>query len=122
MSTGGGDTFFIERPPAEPLIASVFTLSLIQARSMERQFLLVLHDPSHRCAPNWICLGERFGLTQAELRVCVALTGGLSIAEYSEKFHISPHTTRSQLKRIFEKTDTHSQVQLQRLIFAFVHL
>jgi DNA-binding CsgD family transcriptional regulator len=88
---------------------------------MERQFLLVLRDPGYRCAPNWICLGERFGLTQAELRLCIALTKDLSIAEYSEKFHISPHTARSQLKRIFEKTATHSQAQLQRLLYAFVH-
>jgi DNA-binding CsgD family transcriptional regulator len=88
---------------------------------MDRQFLIVLRDPGHLCEPNWICLAERFGLTQAELRLCIALTKDLSIAEYSEKFHISPHTAFSQLKRIFEKTATHSQIQLHRLIFAFVH-
>jgi DNA-binding CsgD family transcriptional regulator len=113
--------FFIERLPEEPLIASVFALSPIQDPSMERQLLLVLRDPCHRCEPNWICFAERFGLTNAELRLCIALTNDSSIAEYSKKFHISLHTARSQLKRIFEKTATHRQAQLLRLIYAFVH-
>ncbi len=45
----------------------------------------------------------------------------IALDEYSEKFHISPYTARSQLKSIFDKTGTHRQVQLLRLIFAFVH-
>ena len=85
------------------------------------RLLLVLRDLGHRCAPNWLCFAKRFGLTQTELRLCIALTKDLSVAEYSEKFHISIHTARSQLKSVFEKTGTHKQVQLLRLIFAFVH-
>ncbi len=117
----GGGIFFIDRPPAEPLIASLFALSPIQDPSMERQLLLILRDPGHRCEPNWICFAERFGLTKAELRLCIALANDSNIAEYSKKSHISLHTARSHLKRIFEKTATHRQAQLLQLIYAFVH-
>lgn len=91
----------------------------IPAILLRRVFCLP-RDPRQRRGQNWQCFAQRFGLTPAELRLCIALTDGLSLAEYSEQFHISPHTARSQLKRIFAKTGTHRQVQLLRLIFAFV--
>jgi len=118
---GGGriqDTFFIEHPPSEPLTASVFALH--PSDPAAARLLLTLHDPRQRRGQNWQCFAQRFGLTPAELRLCMALTEDLCLADYSEQFHISPHTARSQLKRIFEKTGTHRQVQLLRLIFAFV--
>jgi DNA-binding CsgD family transcriptional regulator len=111
--------FFIEHPPSEPLTASVFALHPNDPAAA--RLLLSLHDPCQRRAQNWQCFAERFGLTPAELRLCMALTEELCLADYSAQVHISTHTARSQLKRIFEKTGTHRQVQLLRLIFAFVH-
>jgi DNA-binding CsgD family transcriptional regulator len=83
--------------------------------------LLILRDPDRQPAVPWQVFARHFHLTDAELRLCVAWASGLTLREYSEKFHVSPHTARSQLKSIFDKTSTHRQVQLLRLIFAFVH-
>ena len=115
----GAETFFIERPPSEPLIASVFAL-LPADDAVATRLLLVLRDLGDPREPNWQCLAERYRLSHAELRLCIALTKGSSLAECSEEFHISVHTARSQLKSIFNKTGTRRQVRLLRLILAFV--
>jgi DNA-binding CsgD family transcriptional regulator len=83
--------------------------------------LVILRDPDRQPAVQWQVFAQQFRLTAAELRLCVAWANGLTLSEYSEKFHVSPHTARSQLKSVFDKTNTHRQVQLLRLIFAFVY-
>lgn len=51
-------------------------------------------------------------LTPAEYRLLQALARGESIARHAESMSISKHTVRSHLKRIFEKTGSHSQHEL----------
>jgi DNA-binding CsgD family transcriptional regulator len=118
-----GETFFIKRsPPRQPLIFSVFSLPPIVPKDHTAACLLViLRDPDRQPAVQWQVFAQQFQLTAAELRLCVAWTNGLTLSEYSKKFHVSPHTARSQLKSVFDKTGTHRQVQLLRLILAFVH-
>jgi DNA-binding CsgD family transcriptional regulator len=119
-----GETFFIKRPPPrQPLILSAFPLPspAFQEDSAAARMLVILRDPDHQPAVQWQAFAQQFQLTAAELRLCVAWANGLTLSEYSEKFHVSSHTARSQLKSVFDKTDTHRQVQLLRLIFAFVH-
>jgi DNA-binding CsgD family transcriptional regulator len=118
---GGGieDTFFIARPPLEPLAASLFVLPSGNGPSAPR-LLLILRDPHRCCALRWEAFRERFGLTPTELRLCLALADGLSLRDYADKYHVSPETARSQLKSIFAKTGTHRQSRLLRLIYASV--
>jgi DNA-binding CsgD family transcriptional regulator len=121
-AAGSGHTFLVERrPPRQPLIFSVFSLPpRCPSDHAAARLLVILRDPDRQSAVPWQVFARQFQLTPAELRLCVAWANGLSLAEYSEKFHVSPHTARSQLKSVFDKTGTHRQVQLLRLIFAFV--
>jgi DNA-binding CsgD family transcriptional regulator len=57
-----------------------------------------------------------FGLTPAEARLTRALAEGLDIARASHLFGVSIGTLRTRLKTIFEKTGTHRQVELIRVI------
>ncbi len=57
-----------------------------------------------------------YGLTPAESRVAALLCDGLSLREAAEKLGVSGNTTRTHLKRIFSKTDTHRQGSLIRLL------
>jgi DNA-binding CsgD family transcriptional regulator len=57
-----------------------------------------------------------FNLTPAENRLVGLLLEGLDVRAASDQLHITQETARFMLKRIFEKTSTHRQSQLIRLI------
>lgn len=54
----------------------------------------------------------QFGLTPAELEVCTQLARGLTLPEIAERHGKSRETVRSQLKQVFSKTGTSTQVEL----------
>ncbi|GEM_PF-2233794 len=62
-------------------------------------------------------LSETYTLTQAEARLLKHLLNGChSLSEIANKQRISKHTVRSQLKSILEKTNTHSQTELIKMV------
>jgi len=73
-------------------------------------------------------LADLFGLTPAEARLTIAIAEGKSLNAFAESHHISSHTARTQIKRVFEKTGTHSQADLvsrvltSPLVVAKLHL
>jgi DNA-binding CsgD family transcriptional regulator len=58
-----------------------------------------------------------YGLTAAESRVALLIAEGFSIAQVAERLLLSPETVRTHLRRAFEQTDTHRQVDLVRTLF-----
>lgn len=67
-------------------------------------------------APDFDEFALRYKLTPAEVKLVVHLvdTGGLK--QCAEHLHCSYNTVRAHLRSVFEKTQTHSQPQLLRLI------
>ncbi|MGT2491608.1 helix-turn-helix transcriptional regulator [Cupriavidus basilensis] len=62
------------------------------------------------------CLFARqFKLSEAQARVNALVFAGHSIASLAEVLHVSDNTVRSHLKQIFQKTNTHGQMELVRL-------
>jgi DNA-binding CsgD family transcriptional regulator/PAS domain-containing protein len=61
-------------------------------------------------------LRDLFGLSAAEARVALALFEGLDPRQAAERLGVSFYTVRGHLVRIFDKTHTHGQVQLARLM------
>jgi DNA-binding CsgD family transcriptional regulator len=61
-------------------------------------------------------LADLFRLTPAEIRLCTALAGGLSLAEAAVRVGITNETARSQIKAIFPKTGTRGQADLRVLL------
>jgi DNA-binding CsgD family transcriptional regulator len=57
-----------------------------------------------------------FQLTPAEVRLAVHLASGVSLTEAAERFGVTHNTVRAQLRSIFDKTDTHRQADLVRLL------
>ena len=64
---------------------------------------------------NACSLVKQFGLSPAQARVGVMIVTGHSLAETARKLHVSDNTVRSHLKQIFQKTNTHGQMELVRL-------
>ena len=58
---------------------------------------------------------KQFGLSPAQARVGVMIITGHSLAETARKLHVSDNTVRSHLKQIFQKTNTHGQMELVHL-------
>ena len=58
---------------------------------------------------------RQFGLSPAQARVGVMIISGHSLAETARKLHVSDNTVRSHLKQIFQKTNTHGQMELLHL-------
>jgi DNA-binding CsgD family transcriptional regulator len=61
-------------------------------------------------------IARLFGLTRAETRLAVTLMRGVGLKEASEILHVSHATVRSQLKKLFEKTQTRRQSELIRVL------
>ena len=62
------------------------------------------------------CLFARqFKLSEAQARVNALVFAGHSIASLAQVLHVSENTVRSHLKQIFQKTNTHGQMELVRL-------
>ena len=57
-------------------------------------------------------LMELYNLSPAEARLTQLLIKGKSVEEITTKINISRHTVKTQLKSIFQKTDTHRQAEL----------
>lgn len=106
--------FSLERDVTQPSV--VMTCSSFHG--VENRIIIVIHDPQ-KTVPQWASFAQFFQLTQTELRLCLSLTEGLTLNQYSEKYHVSINTARSQLKTIFSKTETRRQADLLRLIFSF---
>ena len=61
-------------------------------------------------------LRQFFGLTKTEASLAATLVQGLTLSESANARGVSVNTARTQIKEIFAKTGTHSQVELLRLI------
>ena len=57
-----------------------------------------------------------FGLTAAEAQVAIDIAAGRSVEDIAASRSVTRNTVRSQLKSIFDKTNTHRQLQLATLV------
>jgi DNA-binding CsgD family transcriptional regulator len=80
--------------------------------------LIVIKDPERETEPATILLRRLHGLTVGEAEVAVRLTGGTSLREIASELSVSYHTVRTHLQHVFDKTDTHRQGELIRLLLA----
>lgn len=67
-------------------------------------------------APNLDRIAVRYGLTGAEVRLLQLLIETGSLRRSAQRARRSYYTLRAQLRAVLQKTETHSQVELMRLI------
>lgn len=78
--------------------------------------VLTIIDPARRSSLSQRLIQRYFMLSPAEALVAIEISNGLSIEELAMKNGVASSTIRSQLKSVFEKTDTHRQNELASLI------
>lgn len=64
-------------------------------------------------------IGERYGLTPAELRVLLAMADADGTAAVARRLGVSEATVSTHLARLFDKTGTTRQVELVKLLAAY---
>src|SRR5215472_3416123 len=77
---------------------------------------LFITDPEEGATLDSRALHQLFGLTPAEIRLCVALVKGKSVEAYAHEAAISSNTARTHVRRIYSKTGVRRQSELVRLL------
>ena len=78
--------------------------------------LIVLADPENEPTLEFQVLQRLYGLTKTEAIVAQRMLGGKGLGAISEELSLSRATVGTHVQRIFDKTDTHRQAELVRLL------
>jgi DNA-binding CsgD family transcriptional regulator len=88
------------------------------ARAARAIVFLYELDSATRVRPELLC--ELFGLTLAEARAALQVLHGGRVPEMAERLGVSANTFKTQLRLAYEKTHTHRQADLLKLLLALV--
>ena len=78
--------------------------------------MLMLCDPDRPAQIPAAWMMDAYGLTMAEVRVALAVSGGATISGTARRLKVSPNTVKTHLRRVFHKTGTNRQAELSRLM------
>ena len=105
-------------PPMPPVVLLVRAAGQIFRPQVGSTQSLVLVNVrgGHGCHEPATCMFARqYSLTAAQTKVSGLVFAGQSLSTIARSLHLSEHTVRSHLKQIFQKTDTHGQMELVHL-------
>lgn len=107
------------RPPNGPLILTVVpapTAGRSPVPGEPGAVAVLISDPDRRSRIDTAGLASAYGLTRRESDLAALIADGFGPAEAAESLGISIGTARHYLKQVFEKTETHRQAELVRLL------
>jgi DNA-binding CsgD family transcriptional regulator len=117
---GTGGVLALGRPSGRrPLVVLVCPLSSQRALFAgvgPAVAVVFVTDPDQVVIPDAAALRVLFGLTPAEAKVTRLVAQGATLAEAAARLGVTRETIRTRMKTIFEKTDTHRQAELVRLV------
>jgi DNA-binding CsgD family transcriptional regulator len=108
----------LPRSGSKPLMLMIAPLRLTGATPRQGAALLFAFDPEMTPTVTADLIRRLFGLSEAESELAVALCSGKTLDETAIERGTSIHTTKSQLKSIFNKTGTNRQADLVSLLLA----
>jgi DNA-binding CsgD family transcriptional regulator len=100
-----------------PLTVHVLPMDAGQAVGGNPLATLFLIDPAQDLARRLIGFQTNFGLTGAETRLMEKILNGASLVEAARALNLREATLRTQMSRIFERTQAARQSDLIRLFF-----
>jgi DNA-binding CsgD family transcriptional regulator len=116
-----GQAFICERPSGKrPYVIHVLPLSRPTSDETSRgpAALMLVVDPELENESPTALLRRLHKLTATEAEVALRISRGLSVMQIADEMSVSYQTVRTHLQHIFDKTDTHRQGELVRLLLA----
>ncbi len=115
---GEGDAVSVSRPsllrPYSLLVAPVKIAPLEFGRAPAA--VVILTDPEERSGAQPSRLARLFRLTPREAALAALLMEGQGLEDIAERLRLSRNTARQHLRALFQKTGTHRQAELVRLL------
>ncbi len=107
------------KPPLAVSVSSyVGNLDNMTILARQSCVMLLLFDVERRRSARRYVLEELYNLTETEALLATSLASGKTIKELAETNSVSRETLRSQLKRVFHKTNTNRQSDLVKLVLS----
>ena len=103
------------RRPLSIIIAPL-PLRRIEFAADSAAAIIFVTDPDRALAADIMAFRSMFGLTPAESELVRCLASGLTLEESAAELGLRIDTVRSRLKVVFQKTNTHRQADLVRLV------
>lgn len=116
--SAGGSLLWPRPSNGRPLIVHVMLLPRSSAEQPRRTVMVVIVDPDVQPQTPTTILRHLYGLTRSEAEVAVMVARGHGLKPIAEELTLSIATVKSHLQRVFDKTHTHRQAELARLLFA----
>ena len=114
---GGGQSFSCARLSGRRrYVVQVLPLHRDDRTRSSGPALVIITDPERIAEPDHALVQDLFGLTKMEAQIAVRLARGLDVRQLAEGLSISTATVRTHLQHVFDKTDTHRQAELVRLL------
>jgi DNA-binding CsgD family transcriptional regulator/PAS domain-containing protein len=116
VATGG--CVSVPRPSGRrPYVVRVVPLNTeMAAGDASPTVLFVIADPEREPEPEPDALRRLYGLTTAEALVALRVLRGTGLKPIADDMSLSLATVRTHLQHVFDKTDTHRQAELVRLL------
>lgn len=114
-----GRSFDCVRPSGKrPYVIHVLPSNRRDADEPPRQpmAMVLIIDPEDEPEPAAALLRRLYRLTNAEAEIALRMMHGAGVKQISEELSISLTTVRTHLQHVFDKTDTHRQAELVRLL------
>jgi DNA-binding CsgD family transcriptional regulator len=114
-----GHWFTCGRPSGKrPYVIHVLPLHRAGIDEVLRQetALVVIIDLDHEPRSAAMILRRLYGLTNAEAEVALRIAQGVDLKQIAEELSVTFTTVRTHLQHVFDKTDTHRQPELVRLL------
>ncbi|MGA7053350.1 MAG: helix-turn-helix transcriptional regulator, partial [Mycobacterium sp.] len=116
-----GNSFLCRRPSGKrPYVIHVLPLSPATENLSQARALVALVDPEQQPEPPASLLRRLYGLTSAEADVALRVSRGDGLKPICEELSLSMATVKTHLQHIFDKTDTHRQAELVRLLLTML--
>jgi len=116
-----GDSLVCARPSGKrPYVIHVLPLTATSGDPSVAKALLMIIDPEQEPEPPKMLIRRLFGLTNAEADVALRVMRGDGLKPISAELALSRATVNTHLQHIFDKTGTHRQAELVRLLLALI--
>jgi DNA-binding CsgD family transcriptional regulator/PAS domain-containing protein len=78
--------------------------------------MVIIVDPERESEPELEALRRVYGLTKTEAEVALRVLDGSGLGPIADELSVSLSTVRTHLQHVFDKTQTHRQAELVRLL------